>query len=331
MKIFKVAIALCMVVFSINSCNPVKKVVSVSPVQKADDFTAKSEYERVNEDIETVLRSNYYENNARTEVQESVILPCGKVTLNNSNFTIQYEGKNCYRKVLSGTIDVKLIKGSNFAEKDAKLEITFKDYRVYYSVSNSSITYNGKQYLTNITGGRLADLFTNKADTISFKCRTTGFTLMFDSASIKTATRNWNIARIKTFTSNGTPTGITFTAVGDTTFMFDSISEVKISEWGKNKDNRDFINITEVPFRWENCGIGYQGPYILKQGKIIHKSYAITPYGYFRGTFIAEAGYRFVTNAPIKVNNCDSEGYLLNWILKLNNNVIWSHDDFQPY
>lgn len=57
---------------------------------KADDAAARSEIQRAYDDIETVYNSRDYADASSSSRTTGNVLPCGKVTFNTKNFTIDY-------------------------------------------------------------------------------------------------------------------------------------------------------------------------------------------------------------------------------------------------
>lgn len=276
---------------------------NLAAYQKADDATAKAEYDKINDDIEKVYKDNDF-SGARIDNSQAVVLPCGKVTLNPKSFKIDYNDTTCGSKVLSGSIDVTLKKGNKFSDIDAELEVKFTDYKVYYNASKSSVTYNGKQIIKNITGGKFADL--KSANSISHSVRGT-LEVSFDSLGKSSKKRDWSIFRKKTFTSTGVETGLSFTLDGDTI-----INGKKVSEYGTNKDGYPYVNEVETPFKWENCGDNLTGPYILKTGIVNHTATNdLGILGKYTGHFSIYAGYTITTGVIAFNGTCESAGYKL--------------------
>jgi hypothetical protein len=301
-----------------------KDEVEINTYQKADDASAKNELDKVNNDIETIYKSTDYAN-ARVGEVKKVVLPCGKVTLNSKNFKIEYNDTVCGSKVMSGSVDVQLIKGNKFADTNAVLKVTFTDYKVYYNASKTSVTYNGIQYITNASGGSYADLI--KTTTLIHKVRG-DLQLKFDSAGTESDSRTWHIFRKKTFTSNGTATGVTFTLDGDTT-----IDGKTVIEYGDNKEGDPFVNEMTTAFHWENCGTTFEGPYVLKTGKVSHTATNDLGFlGVFKGIFTVEAGYSIGTGTLAYDGTCSSAGYKLSIEYRRNNELIGKQTQwFQEY
>jgi hypothetical protein len=294
-----------------TACKKQEEVAPKSKGEQADDASARNELDRAQSDIESVYNSDQYAGNQRGS---AVVLPCGSVTLNTNNYTINYNGVNCGSRVLSGSIAVTLVSGTKFSDANAKLQIVFNNYKVHYNASGEEIVYNGTTYITNSTGGTLASLFTTTPGTVIHKTRGT-LTLTYDTTGTggSTFSRTWNLFRKKTFSSDGTPTGISLKFEGDTTIATDTYlpgTYDAVSEYGTDVDNRKFIHTIPTPFVWSNCGTTYRGPYTLKTGRVEHTAFsALNDYKF---QFTATAGYRNDGANNILVQSCSSNGYLLN-------------------
>jgi hypothetical protein len=330
------------------SCKP-KKEVAATPAyvdrSKADDSGARNELDKVSSDIETVYNSQQYSDasNLRTTAS-GAILPCGKVTFNAKNFTIDYSksGMNCGTRVLSGSVDVRLVSGTKFSDSGAVLKVVYTNYKVLYYVNNQSITYNGTSYVTNGQhGGTMVSLFTTKPDTVQHKVRGL-LQLTFDSTGTgnNNVIREWNVFRKNTYTSDGTPAGINLIVEGDTSIAMDTYipgSYTKASEYGISRDGDRFIGELTTPFHWSNCGTTYSGPYVLKQGKVQYTvdltKNPISASGITTGTWSADAGYRYdaPNNTPFD-GSCSSDGYKLDFTLKKSDGTnAYSTTSFQAY
>lgn len=290
-----------------------KKQEEVAPSkgEQADDASARNELDRAQDDIESVYNSDQYAGNQRGS---AVNLPCGSVTLNTNNYTINYNGVNCRSRVLSGTIDVELVSGTKFSDVNARLKITFNNYKVHYNSSGEEIVYNGVTYTTNSTGGKLISLFQGSTTSIVHKTRGV-LTLTYDTTGKggSTFSRTWNLFRKKTFSnSTGTATGVSLKFEGDTTVTgyLPGTYDV-VSEYGTDVDNRKFIHTIPTAFLWSNCGTTYSGPYTLKQGRVEHTAFSDD--AKYKFQFIATAGYRNEGSNNILDQTCASSGYLIDW------------------
>lgn len=309
-----------------SSCKKDEKEVTptTSDRSKADDAAARNEFNRVYDIAEEVFNSSEYDNSTGSRV--AYTLPCGNVTLNAQNFTIDYSNSTtCGSRVLSGTVAVELLAGhTKFSEQGAVLKFTFTNYKVLYTNSNQALTYNGTAYVTNTSGGKLLDLFT-MATTVEHKVRAT-LEVTFDTSSTATpVSRTWNVFRKKTFESTGAGTGISLTLTGDTSSTDNSYingTYNSISEYGFNREGKKFINDVTQDFLWENCGTTVSGPYKLKTGSVTHTAYLgnFIPIIYTDAyaTFTATAGVMGTAGTPsgVVVNNCNSNGYNVSWTIR---------------
>jgi hypothetical protein len=333
---------------AIASASCTKKTPETTPVypdgSKADDANARNEMDKVYSDIETVFNSQDYKD-ASAQRTSGAILPCGKVTFNTKNFTIDYSqtGVNCGSRVLSGSIDVTLVSGTTFADAGAKLKIVYNDYKVLYNVNKQSITYNGTAYVTNVDGGTFVDLFTATSTvTVTHKVRGQ-LELTFDSTGTGSANviREWNVFRKKTYTGNGTATGISLKVEGDTTIDTETYLTIpgaftEVSEYGISRDGDRFVCDLSTPFVWSNCGASYGGPYVLKQGKVEYTvdltTNPIHLLGVVKGTWSATAGYRLDGANFVFDGTCDSGGYRLDLAFKNSGGTsLYSTASYQAY
>jgi hypothetical protein len=306
----------------------------VQSYTKADDASARNELDRVQDDIESVYNSQEYAA-ARTA---GVNLPCGKVTLSGKNFSIKYSGVNCGTRVLSGSINVTLLPGTtSFSDVDAKLQVDFVNYRVYYYSSKETLTYNGTTYIKNLTGGTLASLFTTTPGTVIHQVRG-ALDVKFDTLGTSPIVRTWNLFRKKTFDSDGTPTGISLKFEGDTIVNTDTYipgTYSNVCAYGEDIKGLKFVQEIPTPFVWSNCGVGYKGPYILKQGKVVHTADASTTAlgANWIYQFTAVAGYSLGTSDYVPDGTCTSNAYMMLWEAKntATSAVLVSRSAFQPY
>lgn len=331
-------------VYSLTSCKkPVDETPTTVSGTKADDASARNELDKAYSDIEAVFNSQQYADASGLRTT-GAILPCGKVTFDTKNFTIDYSksGINCGSRVLSGSIDVTLETSGTFADVNAKLKIVYHDYKILYYTNNQSITYNGTEYVTNTSGGSFIELF-GKQSSVVYKVRGQ-LDLTFDSTGTgtKNVTRRWNIFREKTYTSDGTETGIALSFKGDTSIPMDTYMPGgdynMVSEYGISRDGDKFVCEIPTAFNWSNCGSSYAGPYILKDGKVqytvdLSTNLGAKVLGITKGTWSATAGYRYDTpNSYPYDGSCDSDGYKLEFTLKNSSGTnVYSTTSFQAY
>lgn len=292
----------------------------VTPTAKVDEAVAREELNGAYDDVETVYNSQEYagasNSNQRTAGE---ILPCGKVTLDTKNFTIDYgkSGLSCGSKVISGSIDVTLVEGTNFKEQNAKLKVVFNNYEVLYALSKQSVTYNGTAYVTNNSGGTLVSLFTNTPNVEVVHTVRGDLSITYDTLGTPVI-RSWKSFRKKIFkNTTGTPTGITLTLEGDTTLDADTYMSGtygNVSEIGYNIHGEKFVCNVNESFHWQNCGTDYAGPYILKQGTVQYTAFSSNPYlittGFTKYNWTATAGYSYQSPTSLVLDqSCSSAAY----------------------
>jgi hypothetical protein len=167
-------------------------------------------------------------------------LPCHAThTLDSSNgirrITITYNGLDCrgltYR---TGEVVLSMPVSQHWRDMGAVLTITTNNLHITRVRDNRSITINGVKTITNVTGGRLANL--PALGTITHAIASPGMTVTFDNNT----QRVWRIAKQRDFTYNGsiviTTTG---THVDGTT--------TGISEWGMNRFGHQFVTAITAP------------------------------------------------------------------------------------
>jgi hypothetical protein len=339
--IYTILIGTAISVFGCKKPDEVPAPASHTDRAEADDASARNELDKVYDDIEKVYNSPEYRDGSTLRTT-GVVLPCGSVSLNAKNFTIQYNGVNCGSRTLSGSIAVTLLTSGVFSDPNAKLKIVYNNYKVLYYTNNQSITYNGTMYVTNgPNGGTLLSLFTTTPATVVHEVRGQ-LSLTFDSTGTgnHNVIREWNVFREKTYTSNGTKTGITYSVKGDTSILADTYipgTYSMASEYGISRDGDKFVCNLSTPFTWSNCGSDYLGPYNLKQGKVEYtvdlSTNQIALFGVTKGTWSATAGYRYDSpnNYPFD-GSCTSNGYKLDFALKNSSGAnVFTSSSFQAY
>lgn len=304
----------------IASCKKKEEVEApiITPTAKADEAAARDELDGAYDDVETVYNSKEYSASSGSRTS-GAILPCGKVTFNTKNFTIDYgqSGVNCGMKVISGSIDVTLVEGASFNEQNAKLKIQFNNYEVMYALSKQSVTYNGAAFVTNKSGGTLVSLFTNTPNVEVVHTVRGDLSITYDTLGTPVI-RSWKSFRKKTFkNTTGTPTGISLTLEGDTSLDADTYingAYGNVSEIGYNIHNDKFVCNINTPFNWQNCGTSYEGPYILKQGMVQYTSFSsdlfLISRGFTKLNWSATAGYSYKSPTnPVLDQSCTSSAY----------------------
>lgn len=326
------------------SCKKKEQVEApiAAPTARADEAAARDELNGAYDDVETVYNSQEYTDASNARIA-GVILPCGKVTFNTKNFTIDYgqSGINCGVKVLSGSIDVTLVEGSAFKEQNAKLKVVFNNYKVLYGLSKQSVTYNGTAYVTNKTGGTLVSLFSNTQNVEVIHTVRGDVSITYDTLGTAVI-RSWQSFRKKTFkNTSGTSTGITLTLEGDTTLGADTYingTYNNVSEIGYNLNGEKFVCNANEPFIWQNCGTTYAGPYVLKQDTVQYTAFSSNPRlvaaGYTKYNWTATAGYSYQSPTNVALDqSCTSSAYMVeaNLVNPTTGASVYNSTSYIPY
>jgi hypothetical protein len=175
-------------------------------------------------------------------------------TLSNPRtITITYNGTNCIgNRTRTGVVVLSMAQGVRWRNAGAVLNVNFQNLKITRLSDNKSITINGTQAYTNVSGGLLINLPT--LNTITHTITSSNMSVTFDNAS----QRNWQVARQRVFTYNN---GIVITSTG--THSEGGISG--IAEWGTNRFGRTFTTaITQPLIIRQDCS------FRLTSGKVAH-------------------------------------------------------------
>ncbi|MBS1511757.1 MAG: hypothetical protein JST86_13000 [Bacteroidetes bacterium] len=143
--------------------------------------------------------------------------------------TITYNGLNCVGNIYrTGTLTISIPAGQQWKNAGAQLTITATNLKYTRVSNNKSITINGSEVITNVTGGLLRNLAT--VGTITHTIASSGINITFDDGS----QRSWQIAKQRVFTySNGIVISTTGTHTEGTL--------TGVSEWGSNRFGNAFV------------------------------------------------------------------------------------------
>jgi len=147
------------------------------------------------------------------------------------NLTITYNGStNCQlTRTRTGSVVVSWPKGAKWTVAGTSFTVTFNNLKITRIGDGKSIVLNGTHTYTNVSGGNIFSLNANSTTPIVHTISSTNMSITFDNGS----TRNWSIARQRSFTYNN---GIVITETG----THSDGSTTGISEWGTNRFGNDF-------------------------------------------------------------------------------------------
>jgi hypothetical protein len=188
-------------------------------------------------DIDVTLEATPGFNN-RGEGVQSLICDATIVvdTLSNPRtITITYNGTNCLgNRTRTGVIVLSMAQGVHWKNAGAQINVTFQNFKVTRLSDNKSITINGTQTYTNVSGGLLINLPT--LGTITHSITSSNMSVTFDNNTQRT----WQVARQRVFTYNN---GVVITETGTHT----DGSTTAIAEWGTNRFGHAFTTSTTIP------------------------------------------------------------------------------------
>ena len=215
--------------------------------------------------------------------------------------TITYNGTNCPgTRTRTGVVVISMQSGIRWKNAGAVLNVSFQNFKVTRISDNKSITINGTQSYTNVSGGLLVNLGT--LGTITHAITSSNMSVTFDDLS----QRNWQLARQRVFTYDN---GVNITTTGTHT----DGNVTGITEWGTNRFGNAFTTaIAEPLIVRQGCN------FRLVSGKVQHK------------TSLYNAAVTFGLDANGNATSCPGSGtYYLKivWIGPLGN----AHTSIHPY
>ena len=169
--------------------------------------------------------------------------------------TITYNGTNCLgNRTRTGVIVISMESGVRWKNAGAALSVSFQNFKVTRVSDNKSITINGTQTYTNVSGGLLINLGT--LGTITHRITSSNMSVTFDDLSQRT----WQVARQRVFSYDN---GVNITTTG--THIEGNVTG--ITEWGNNRFGNAFTTaIAEPLIVRQSCN------FRLVSGKVTHKT-----------------------------------------------------------
>lgn len=168
-------------------------------------------------------------------LKSTEFLPChatiDSAAVVNDSITlfITYNGLNCAgTRNIVGKIEVKKKVGTHWGQEGATILMKYVDFTVTKVATGKTTIFNGNKTFENVSGGFIWQLGTTRTSVVD---RVSGnMTITFDDG----ATRQWNIARQRTFT--GTPGSLLMTNDGFGT----SGQYSNLVTWGTNRNGEEF-------------------------------------------------------------------------------------------
>ena len=202
-----------------------------------DQTQFSGEVDAVANDANVALESNASFSGRNEQIQTlicnaSVVLD----TLSNPRkITITYNGLNCFGTAnRSGIVVLSMAQGVHWKDAGAVLTVNYQNLHITRVSDNKSITINGSQNFTNVSGGLLVNLAS--LGTITHTITSSGLSVSFDDNTQRT----WQVAKQRVFTYNN---GVVITTTG----THSDGTHNHIAEWGTNRFGHAFVSATTQP------------------------------------------------------------------------------------
>jgi hypothetical protein len=207
-------------------------------IQSDDQARFSSETEAIANDADVALESSASFSGRYDQSQQSSICHATAVYDSVSDpktITITYSGANCWGdRTRTGVVVLSMAQGVHWKDAGAAITITYQNLKITRLSDNKSITINGSQTYTNVSGGLLISL--PVVGTITHTFTSSNMSVTFDDNTQRT----WQTAEQRVFTyDNGVVVTISgFHTDGNTT---------GIAEWGINRFGHAFTSSTVTP------------------------------------------------------------------------------------
>lgn len=241
--------------------DPVTDPASEIAAHADDQNRISAELDAVAADANTMLESEVNFSGKMMDPQEPSVI-CGATTVvdttvNPRTITITYNGLNCSGTHLrTGTVILSAAAGARWKNPGTVIKLSFNQFNIKRVSDNKSITINGDQFFTNVTGGLLYQLPT--LNNITHTIQSNGMSITFDNNTQRT----WNIARKRSYTYNN---GVVLQVEGDHTIG----NTTGIAEWGVNRFGHPFTTSVLQPLTFrQDCN------FRLTAGELKHEGFA---------------------------------------------------------
>lgn len=180
-------------------------------------------------------------------------LTVDSVDIVNGTVTFSYTGISCNNRTRTGVIKVTLHSGTKWKDLGSILKVEYINYKITRTSDKKSITFNGVQYLSNLSGGTWWDLLITKTKQSLVTSVTTGVTGTGNAPVVLTfndgRTASYNINRKITYTYPNNI--ITVSAEGMGTFN----GLTNLENYGTSRNGEVFTSQVSTPIVWNiTCG-----------------------------------------------------------------------------
>lgn len=247
------------IAFLFSSC---QKNADVTKDFKDESSAHSDDQSRVSDEVDAVANDINLQIEAtavftgREQQVQSLICDATVVvdTLSNPRtITITFNGTNCLgNRTRTGVVVISMAQGVRWRDAGAVINVSFQNLRIARLRDSRSITINGTQAHTNVSGGLLINL--PVLGTITHTITSNNMSISFDNNS----QRIWQVARQRLFTYNN---GIIITVTG----LHTEGNISGIAEWGTNRFGHSFTTaITQPIVRRQDC------IFRIGSGKVVH-------------------------------------------------------------
>ena len=220
----------------------------------ADDeafFTAETDalFSKVNDVLDDASSSPRLQENIICDASIAVNLASNPQTI-----TITFNGGDCLGdRNRNGVIELSAPMGTQWQNAGASFKVEYKNFKVTRKRDQKSITINGEQSFTNVSGGLLFQL--SSLESITHTVSSSGLNVTFNNG----AKRSWQTAQQRVFSYDK---GIVLSVTGTHTEGDDK----HVAIWGSNRFGTSFISsISEPLVIRQDCS------FRLTSGEIVHK------------------------------------------------------------
>ena len=230
-------------------------------MQADDESRVATEMDATANDADVMLEATPSFSGRRMQVQSPICDATVAVDTasNPRTITITYNGTNCQgNRTRTGVVVISMAQGVRWRDAGAAITVSFQNLTITRLRDNKSITINGSQTYTNVSGGLLVNL--PSLGSITHTITSSGMTITFDNGS----QRSWQVARQRVFTYNN---GVVITTTG----MHSEGNTTGIVEWGTNRFGNAFsTTITQPLVIRQDCD------FRVTSGEVVHTRGAIT-------------------------------------------------------
>ncbi len=256
----------CVTMLTLNSCKKKEDskteepatVATPSTENGADNRDVQGENDAAVSDINDVISNSRVgaKGAGSTEAQGVTGTICGltvdSVNISTGAVTFSYTGVSCNNRTRTGVIKVSLYLGTKWKTKGTILKVDYINYKVTRTSDKKSITFNGTQYLSNLSGGNWLDLFQQSIPALEISVSegvagTGGVPLVLTFDDGRTATYHINRKITYTLPDNI----ITVTAEG----MGTNNGLTNLENYGTGRNGEAFTSQVSTPIVWNlTCG-----------------------------------------------------------------------------